>query len=268
LAIFSALFAMLGACTSNTEPTDSDEDEALAGEFTNEENLTEVRNIRGLDKMGAKEIALTFDDGPRAHTIPFAQWLKEQGVVATFFMTGNSITTALRESPTQIAAMGHLIANHTYTHPITPPFARLSSSAMVSEVARTDALIKSAIPAGTPSFLRTSGGSWNEGVSRVLNNDPSTKHYIGNIFWDIGGSMDAGYGADWACWTRNYNLTPAQCGARYMKEIEARGKGIVLLHDIHVKTIEMVKTVLVPQLKAKGYKFVRMDQIRGITNVP
>lgn len=271
LAALSSLAFALAACSAEVTPETGTEDPGaeldVQGESNSEEALTEPRNIRGLDKMATKEIALTFDDGPRAESIEFAQWLKDQGVVATFFMTGKSVESnaTTRSAPAKIAAMGHLIANHTYTHPITPAFAALSQQKMVEEIFKTDQLIASAIERGAPSLLRTSGGSWSSTVSSTLNGNPQTKHYIGNIYWDIGGDMANGYGADWACWGTRYNLTPQDCGNRYLKEIADRGnKGIVLLHDIHAKTRTMVKETIVPRLKAQGFKFVRMDQIAGI----
>ncbi len=62
---------------------------------------------------------------------------------------------------------------------------------------------------------------------------------------------------------RGWQLSPEACGDRYMAEIKAKKKGIVLLHDIHAKTQLMVK-YLVPKLKAEGYTFVRLDQIQGL----
>lgn len=269
LTAASSLALVLAACSAETitSPEDPGAELDVPGESNSEEALTEPRNIRGSDKMASKEIALTFDDGPRAESVEFAQWLKDQGVVATFFMTGTSIvaSSTTRAAPAKIAAMGHLIANHTYTHPITPSFAALSQAKMVEEIFKTDQLIASAVPSGAPFLLRTSGGSWSTTVSSTLNANPTTKHYIGNIYWDVGGDMANGYGADWACWGTKWNLTPDTCGARYLKEIADRGnKGIVLMHDIHAKTRTMVKTVLVPELKRQGFKFVRMDQIAGI----
>ncbi len=263
--LFASMLA-LAACSAEVPAEEqADPELAIEGEQNSEEALTQVQNIRGADKMDPREIALTYDDGPRAHSVAFAQWLKDQGIRATFFMTGSAVVSnaETRAAPAKIAAMGHLIANHTYTHPITPPFAKLSALKMVEEIYKTDQLIAEHIEQGAPSLMRTSGGSWSSTVSATLNGNPQTRHYIGNIYWDIGGDMANGYGADWACWGSRYNLTPEQCGDRYLKEIRAKGKGIVLMHDIHVKSQAMTK-YMVPKLVAEGYKFVRMDEIRGI----
>ena len=63
-----------------------------------------------------KKIALTFDDGPHPYyTEELLDGLKERGVVATFFVTGEHANL----HPDVIKRMqeeGHLIGNHTYSH--------------------------------------------------------------------------------------------------------------------------------------------------------
>src|ERR1700731_1229688 len=63
------------------------------------------------------EIALTYDDGPNPAATPrLLEVLAKQGVQATFFVIGEFV----RQQPAlarEIAAAGHLIGNHTMTHP-------------------------------------------------------------------------------------------------------------------------------------------------------
>jgi peptidoglycan-N-acetylglucosamine deacetylase len=70
------------------------------------------------------EIALTFDDGPNdPYTFQLLDILAERRVRATFFMIGRFV----RERPDIVRAVqaaGHLIGNHTMTHPwlvLEPP---------------------------------------------------------------------------------------------------------------------------------------------------
>jgi len=60
----------------------------------------------------AHTIALTFDDGPNAHTEEVLDALKKLHVKATFFIVGHM---AHRHPATlaRIAAEGHLLANHS-----------------------------------------------------------------------------------------------------------------------------------------------------------
>lgn len=68
-----------------------------------------------------KKIALTFDDGPHPkYTEQLLDGLKERGVAATFFVTGENAENypdIIRREQDE----GHLIGNHTYSH-IQPHF--------------------------------------------------------------------------------------------------------------------------------------------------
>ena len=66
-----------------------------------------------------KVVALTFDDGPNEpYTSQLADFLDERGIKATFFQVGRAV---LRhpEVTRQLAASGHVIGNHGFTHEFT-----------------------------------------------------------------------------------------------------------------------------------------------------
>lgn len=112
----------------------------------------------------ARRISLTFDNGPSAPvTGEVLDILAERGIRATFFPVGAQLetpgATALLD---RIAAAGHAIGNHTYSHP--RPFGALSAEAAIAEIERTDVLL-----AGRQSpekFFRPSagGGALRPGV--------------------------------------------------------------------------------------------------------
>lgn len=205
-----------------------------------------------------KTVALTFDDGPGLGTKAFAKWLKDNNVPSTFFVVGRlardnkSALEAIREN-------GHLVANHSFSHPINPPFAQLSAARRLAEIVDTHRVIKDFIT-GDMLLYRSPGGSWS-GNSATIADIPELAHYVGPVHWDVGGEMKNGYAADWACWPKSSRET---CAAGYLKEINDQNGGIVLLHDIHADTIAMVKEILVPRLKAQGYTFVRLDKVPNI----
>lgn len=64
------------------------------------------------------QIALTFDDGPNdPDTYRLLEVLAKHGVRATFFMIGRFVRQR-PEIARAVAAAGHLIGNHTMTHPL------------------------------------------------------------------------------------------------------------------------------------------------------
>src|SRR5215472_190512 len=74
------------------------------------------RTFTGL-AQGTKKLALTYDDGPNdPHTLRLLEVLDRHQVRATFFMIGQFV----RERPEiarAVAEAGHVIGNHTFTHP-------------------------------------------------------------------------------------------------------------------------------------------------------
>src|SRR3954470_1085319 len=64
-----------------------------------------------------RQLALTFDDGPNdPHTLNLLDVLAKRDVKATFFLIGKHAAVK-PEIARRIAAAGHVIGNHTYTHP-------------------------------------------------------------------------------------------------------------------------------------------------------
>jgi peptidoglycan/xylan/chitin deacetylase (PgdA/CDA1 family) len=68
--------------------------------------------------LGSNQIALTFDDGPNdPHSFNLLDVLSKHNVSATFFLIGSFV----RRRPdivVEIAQRGHVIGNHTFTHPL------------------------------------------------------------------------------------------------------------------------------------------------------
>ena len=66
----------------------------------------------------AREIALTYDDGPNdPYTLRLLEMLACHNVRATFFLIGRFVRQR-PEIAREIRAFGHLIGNHTMTHPV------------------------------------------------------------------------------------------------------------------------------------------------------
>src|SRR5262249_44079158 len=66
---------------------------------------------------GTREIALTYDDGPNdPYSFRLVETLSRYDVKATFFLIGRYVDQR-PDIVRELVAQGHVVANHTYTHP-------------------------------------------------------------------------------------------------------------------------------------------------------
>lgn len=206
-------------------------------------------------------LCLTYDDGPGKDTLQIAKFLHQQNIRATFFVVGKY---ALYNTPLieEVSSLGHLIANHTFEHPDMPYFLSENGD-VVNQILRTDAIIKKYVDSKT-IFFRSPYGKWSKEVANELNlNLLSSVDHLGPINWDVGG-------VDCLCWKNGKSVE--ETVEKYMQDIAEVNKGIVVMHDEIAdmdylkkenKTFELTKQ-LIPLLKNKGYKFVRLDEIQSI----
>jgi peptidoglycan-N-acetylglucosamine deacetylase len=185
-------------------------------------------------------VALTFDDGPDAHSTPaLLDLLRERSVVAAFFCVGNRVAAhpGLAE---QIVGDGHLLENHTYTHSKATNL--FSVGRLRMELTRTQTVIQQATGIA-PLLYRPPMGLSNPRAFRVARSLGLTV-----VGWSARG-MDT-------------KITePEQIVAR----IEGRLKpgAIILLHDGNIPAERLIVTVkmLLDRLCALEYEVVRLDQL-------
>jgi peptidoglycan/xylan/chitin deacetylase (PgdA/CDA1 family) len=109
------------------------------------------------------ELALTFDDGPNTKWTPrLLDVLASHEVQATFFLLG-SRAEAEPDLVRQIAAGGHLIGNHSWSH---PNLAWTSASRVQEEVARTNEKLQQ-ITGAPVKFFRPPLGARQPAVFRI-----------------------------------------------------------------------------------------------------
>lgn len=204
-------------------------------------------------------LALTFDQGPGQRTWELSDFLHKEGVRATFFVNGKNVD-GHEWVLAKLMNDGHLIANLTESN---IALTDLTADRIVDAVTRTDTRIAPFVPGGK-LFLRAPYAAWTANERQALERSPMKK-YLGPVGWDIGGTLTAKSGADYACWDDEHRFTPESCGDLYLQEIKAKKKGVVLMHDGPLDvdngpTVDMVK-YLVPRLKAAGFAFARVDEI-------
>ncbi|AKU98975.1 polysaccharide deacetylase [Labilithrix luteola] len=219
-----------------------------------------------------KELALTLDDGPGPRTIELAEWLAREKVPATFFMVGKNA----KANPAAVQRIVDLsnannglfiVANHSMNHQARP-LPSLGTDVIIDEIMDADAILKSAIAASQSklpsavSFFRPPYGDLVRiGPANIATiNAAGADKYQGPVFWDIGGELKNGFSADWACWGK---ISPNACADGYIREAQTRKRGLILTHDVHSRTVDMLTGAngnrsLIKDLRAQGFKFVSL----------
>lgn len=99
------------------------------------------------------DAALTFDDGPSPDTARILDILRDKEVRATFFLCGASVER-YPELARRIAAEGHALGNHTYSHPYLH---LMSRSAIAAEIDLTQDAIEK-VTGVRPAYFRPPHG--------------------------------------------------------------------------------------------------------------
>jgi peptidoglycan-N-acetylglucosamine deacetylase len=223
-------------------------------------------NIYSSGLRGTHTLALTFDDGPSAHTGQMLDELARYNVKATFFVLG-SRAAAHPELLERMSREGHVIANHSLSHPKMGRRYALHPEYLVAQIGGTQDVIAPYLRPDQGLYFRAPYGIWRKVHAEYLNQDPVLRNYVGPIYWEVGGSIEhdaAGNvraAADWDCWSRDWSTE--QCSAGYLSEIGAKNGGIVLMHDIRERSVWLVQAML-PTLINEGYQFVTLDQVQGL----
>lgn len=236
---------------------------AAAGPAATKIALFQSRSIFHSGLRDDHVVALTFDDGPNANTDAVLDALKAYNVKATFFIVGRMA----RNHPSQlrrIAAEGHLLANHSASHPMLNGRFDEHPELLVAQIKDVNDQIAPLMRPGDKLYFRAPYGLWRSAHAGILNADPVLRNYVGPIYWDVGGDISRsadGYimsSADWDCWRHKWNALA--CAKGYLREIRRKNGGVVLMHCIHAQSAELVADV-VPALVEEGYSFARLDQV-------
>lgn len=187
------------------------------------------------------EVVLTFDDGPRPRTTPrVLSALAEQCVRATFFLIGKPASEH-PELVRQIAAGGHSIGHHTWSH---PSLERIPPAEAIEQIDRgiaADEMALHSVATSVPStpFFRFPG----------FESTPATLEMLQSRGIVV-------FGAD--LWASDWNpMTPSQELKLITDRLRAAGKGIILFHDPKAQTAAMLPAFL-RFLKDNGYQVVHV----------
>ncbi len=240
-----------------------------------------------------KLIALTFDDGPRPYVLlgnknaqPPAPGLLDvldgQQVKATFFVMGwrltpktwgdrryeTNIGVTCLDAIKQVAQRGHEIEDHTYSHVQLRTAEKQKGEAwVVGDVERGAQVIKAALGTDAryvrppdwilPDDARRDIEKRGFRVLTISNENPPALRDINSL--------------DYLC----AGAHPKQCpkpslAASVIRQIEAREKKgiytqVLAFHELTTTTA--ILPDLIAQLKARGYRFVRLDEYMRLVAV-
>jgi peptidoglycan/xylan/chitin deacetylase (PgdA/CDA1 family) len=186
------------------------------------------------------EVVLTFDDGPiPPYTNSILNTLASQCVKATYFLVGE-MARARPYLVRRIYNEGHSIGTHTQHHPFA--MQRLSMQRVASEVDGGIASVDAALgdPKAVSPFFRIPGLGRTNAIESFL-------EHKGLVTWSA--DVDTN---DW--WRGS---TPRAIVQRTMRRLNEKGRGIILMHDIHPATA-LALPALLNELKAGGYHVVHV----------
>jgi peptidoglycan/xylan/chitin deacetylase (PgdA/CDA1 family)/tetratricopeptide (TPR) repeat protein len=209
--------------------------------------------------LPAKTLVLTFDDGPHPrYTDQILEILKKYGLKAVFFQVGRNLGPETTEANPKMAAtaavsarilaQGSSLGNHSYSHPVLP---KMDEAGYTKEIDTTSALLTTILKE-PPVLFRPPYGAINAGILAKVQNEKMKA-----ILWNVDSE-------DWA------DPVPNSIAQRVVQEVEKQNRGIILFHDIHKVTLEVLPQ-LIETLQRDGYRFASwngtgfaVDGMRGL----
>lgn len=191
----------------------------------------------------SKEVILSFDDGPHPTLSKMVvDMLDRIGAKAHFMQVGQNV----QEYPAitkYVAAHGNSIGNHSWDH---SDFTTLNFEQQLKQISDTNRIIINTIGWVDP-FFRYPYGATTPDMNQFLK-----AHSEANFLWSVDSN-------DWRKINADESIrTNAQVVNETLAELDKRGRGLVLFHDVHTRTIELLPTFLTALYK-KGYKIVLLQ---------
>ncbi|MFJ1454997.1 polysaccharide deacetylase family protein [Nocardia sp. N2S4-5] len=193
-----------------------------------------VHRIDTADKV----VALTFDDGPTERTPEILATLGALAVPATFYLVGRDLASRPGDGAA-IAAAGHEIGNHSYSH---RRFVLVTPGTVRDEVERTDAEIRRTGYHGPITFRPPYGKKLFALPTYLSDHDRTT------VMWDVEPDSHG----------------DAETGRIVDETLDAvRPGSIILLHAMYQADSRAAVVPIVDGLRARGYRFVTVSQLIG-----
>lgn len=181
-------------------------------------------------------VSLTFDDGPNEeYTTQVLDILNQYDIQGTFFVVGAYVEDH-PDIAQRIVDEGHIIANHTYSH---PDLSKITDEEVLQQIEWAQDSIRDVTGVEAHLFRMPFGS----GGKRVV--DIASDEGLTSIIWNV----DT---LDWESHDVNSIVE------RIWLLLEKRS--IILMHDTHQATPGALK-IIIPELIKKGYEFVDPLQV-------
>ncbi|MEV7415860.1 polysaccharide deacetylase family protein [Streptomyces sp. NPDC089919] len=192
--------------------------------------------VTPVDCRTARCVALTFDGGPSEPTPRLLDLLEREKVHATFFLQGKGHTDTYPDTVRRMAAEGHEIANHTWSH---AKLTDLSAAEIREEIRPVQEDVKR-LTGRTPNLMRPPQGATDDKVSKTLR-----ELGLAQVLWSVT--------------AKDYQTTDTALITKRILDGTKRD-GIVLLHERYAGTIPAVPEII-KVLRERGFTFVTVSQL-------
>jgi peptidoglycan/xylan/chitin deacetylase (PgdA/CDA1 family)/TolA-binding protein len=220
--------------------------EATVGRINSIGKQGELQRDSDLEISGArlppKTFVLTFDDGPHPrYTDRILEMLKKYQIKSVFFQLGSNLgtlkhntiqSTRAASAARHVVEAGFAVGSHGLSHSLLP---NMSDREIAVEIDQTNRLLESVVNVRTALFRPPYGGRDVKVLAAI------EAHKMKSVLWNVDSR-------DWA------DPVAKSIANRVIGQARKLNHGIILLHDIHERTIEALPPII-ETLKSEGYHF-------------
>ena len=193
-----------------------------------------------------KVIYLTFDAGyENGCTAQILDVLKKHQAPADFFLVGSYIREH-GDLVQRMAAEGHIVGNHTDTHPDMSAIA--DQEAFAAELAAVEAAYQEAVGEDLPRFYRPPQGKYSE-----ANLQQAKQLGYHTVFWSLA----------YVDWNTDDQPSREEAFGKLLPRVH--NGAIVLLHSTS-ETNAKILDELLSEWEKQGFCFKRLDELPGLTD--
>lgn len=196
---------------------------------------------------GRRQIALTLDAGGESDGLSeLLRNLKENGIPATFFVTGEFVRSN-SESVKEIVNAGFPVHNHTWSHPELP---KLADGEIIAQFGKTEQILREATGRSSLPFWRPPFGERDARTLRI-----AAEQGYQSVYWTLDSLDSVGEKKSPEFIVERVTNPP-----RHADPERFLDGAIILMHVGEPRTAEAIPR-LAEELRKMGFEFVNLEQI-------